>query len=160
MRIGFTGTRVGMTIEQKWTFISEMTSLMRETQDEPIEFHHGDCVGADEEAHRIIGDLAMIVKGKWVTKIFVHPPLEVKYRAYCRGDRVYPSKEYPDRDMDIVTAGQDLLIAAPASIHETIRSGTWATIRMAREVKRKTLIIRPTGLIACEGWDDGEGRGV
>jgi hypothetical protein len=48
MKIGFTGTRKGMSQHQKEQFVLKMFEL------DPSEFRHGDCEGADAEAHDII----------------------------------------------------------------------------------------------------------
>jgi len=50
------------------------------------------------------------------------------------------------RNRDIVDEC-DLLVACPGSDHEELRSGTWACIRYARKVKRKTIIIWPDGTL-------------
>ena len=44
MKISFTGTRKGMTENQKRLFLACLD------RDEVEEFNHGDCIGADEDA--------------------------------------------------------------------------------------------------------------
>jgi len=111
--------------------------LERLFEDLPIvEFHHGDCRGADEEAHDIAKAFAL--------SIVVHPPEDPKARAFCVGDEVRPPRPYLKRNADIVAAA-DVLIAAPASLHEVLRSGTWATVREARRRGKRVYIIGPEG---------------
>lgn len=53
MRIGFTGTQNGMTKAQKsqlWNSVTDLTPSSIGGH----EFRHGDCVGADEQAHLIV----------------------------------------------------------------------------------------------------------
>ncbi len=125
--IGFTGTRRGMTAKQK----TELWKLLH-TYDE---FHHGDCVGADTEAHDIACEVGVYV--------VVHPPIATKYRAYRCGhgsDRM--PKSYMERNLDIVT-DCDYLVAAPQTMTETQRSGTWATVRMARRMGKQVIVLEP-----------------
>lgn len=134
MRLGFTGTRNGMTDDQIVTFTSVVGRL------NPREFHHGDCIGADSNAHAIV---------KHVTptcKIHLHPPIKDKTRAFCEGYTIaYEPKEYIERDHDIVDA-VDTLVAIPKGFEEEQRSGTWATVRYARKKSTvRVIIIWPDG---------------
>lgn len=136
MKIGFTGTQKGMSKDQKRALIFFISSPGIE------EFHHGDCNGADEQAHNI-------VKGTDI-KIHVHPPKNPKKRSFCRDYSViYEKKEYLDRNHSIVDM-TDILLAMPSGKEEEIRSGTWATIRYARKVGKKCLIIFPDGSMKGE----------
>src|ERR1700730_19108648 len=64
---GFTGTRQGMTAEQK--------SALRNFLDGGVgEFHHGDCIGADSEAHDIADECGY--------GIILHPPTNYSERAW------------------------------------------------------------------------------
>ena len=128
MIIGFTGTRKGMTSHQMIVL-----SGILQTGDE---FHHGDCVGADAEAH----DIARC-EG---CRIVIHPPDNDKYRAFCIGTREELEKPYLERNHDIVDAC-DLLVATPDG-PEAQRSGTWATIRYAREVGKEVKILERSAI--------------
>jgi hypothetical protein len=44
----------------------------------------------------------------------------------------------------------EVLLAVPFEDAEVLRSGTWATVRYARRVRRTTVIIRPSGVIVVE----------
>lgn len=74
------------------------------------EFHHGNAEGADKEADRI-------------TRLFKVRPTIKKHPA---------GRDPLKRDRKIV-AIVDVLIAAPKTDKEVLRSGTWATIRYARK---------------------------
>ena len=52
MRIGITGTRKGLSLWQKSVLRSELTRLSRQAG-QPLQLHHGDCVGVDAQAHAI-----------------------------------------------------------------------------------------------------------
>lgn len=54
----------------------------------------------------------------------------------------YPVKPPLKRNYDIVDAC-DILLAAPRTLTEELRSGTWATIRYARKTGKKYLILAP-----------------
>jgi hypothetical protein len=137
LRMGFTGTRSGMTRPQReslyWTLLGVRAVLAG--------FHHGDCVGSDAQAH----DVAMGL-GLWVA---VHPPSATTYRAYCTGHMEMPPAPYIERDRAIVNATNGL-IATPVGFGEERRSGTWATVRYARKMLRPVFIIWPDGTKTIE----------
>jgi len=135
MKIGFTGTQIGMTPNQ----FGELARLIAiGVTDNPCEFHHGDCIGADAEAHSIADAFGC--------RIVIHPPTNTSKEAFCKvdseWDTVLPPKPYLDRNHDIVDAC-DVLLAAPKSIEEELRSGTWATVRYARKKNIPVIILEP-----------------
>jgi hypothetical protein len=138
MKVGFTGTQEGMTKEQKEVFITLFEGLKAE------EFHHGDCIGADEQVHEIVRKLFPEVK------IHVHPPDKAIKRANCKGyHRIYAKKSYLVRNYDIVDM-TEILIATPKTAEEELRSGTWAAVRYGKKQKlNETIvyIITPNGKV-------------
>lgn len=136
IKIGFSGTRHGMP-ELQWWGVRKLLSNYRYLD---IEFHHGDCVGADAQAHDMaVEDHAVIV---------IHPPINPVMRAYRKSDRLMPMKRYIERNRAIVSEC-DVLIAAPRSETED-NSGTWSTIRFARLMKKKIWIVSPKGAVRGE----------
>lgn len=139
MIIGFTGTHIRITAEQK----DELCRILDKCK--PTELHHGDCICADEYVH----DVALLLDG---CKIIVHPPVNKKaVFVYPANERVttLPDKPYLVRNHDIVDSC-DLLIALPWEMKEQLRSGVWATIRYARKTGKKFLIINPLGDVSDE----------
>jgi hypothetical protein len=129
--IGFTGTRHGMTMKQR--FLVEDILHQRF----PTAVHLGDCHGADAQAYYICVMLGLRTIG--------HPPIEAKARALLLYNKELPAKEYKERNKDIVDACE-LLLAAPHGFTEQFRgSGTWHTIRYARKMKKPYIIIWPDG---------------
>lgn len=133
--IGFTGTQRGMTTAQRQT-----VELLLRMPDVPhlTRFHHGDCVGADAEAHRIARMVGLY--------IVVHPPEIAAARAYCAADELWDERPYHVRNRDIVNSCT-VLVATPATRQEILRSGTWATIRFARKRGKRIFVIEPSGRI-------------
>lgn len=132
MKIGFTGTREGMTIDQArklWLFLS---------RNNPSEFHHGDCIGADEAAHYIAKSLGAYVIG--------HPPANPKKRAYCECDELRPEQPFLVRNKEIVNESE-VMAACPKSDVNEHWSGTWQTIRYAAKLGTPTEIIYPALLV-------------
>jgi hypothetical protein len=134
MKIGFTGSQSGLRNHQ----IRELRYLIRLYEQDRKEFHHGDCIGADELA------AFMFWHEDW--PLICHPPNNPYKRAFMN-ERVphllvHETLSYLARNHAIVNSC-DLLIACPKTMHEVLRSGTWATIRYARKVGKKVLIIYP-----------------
>jgi len=139
MKIGFTGTRHGITPTQH----SRLAAFLQSSA--PIEeAHHGSCVGADEDFHNII------VSNHPGTLIYIHPPSNRAYRADLTGDYMHPPLAYIARNHNIVDA-TDLLVVCPSDV-ESLRSGTWATVRYARGVKRPHILIWPDGNIVSKDY--------
>jgi len=144
MKIGFTGTKNGMTHKQELTVISILEKFVDKycpTSDRICEGHHGQCVGSDytfgENAHHL------------GFTIILHPPINKSFTADCIYDMKRPPRPYLVRNHDIVDE-TSILIATPKEINEQLRSGTWATIRYARKLKRPILIVYPDGNVSRE----------
>lgn len=129
MKVGFTGTREGMTDEQWWKFVLMLVFP-------PREFHHGDCVGSDFQAAKLAH-----MFGVWTVS---HPPVIRRLRAFHASDEERLPKTYVARDHDIVDE-TDCLIATPRVAHEEMHSGTWLTVRYARERGKRVYLILPNG---------------
>jgi len=128
MRIGFAGTRHGMTERQKIAVRDLLASYAGAI------LHHGDAVGADAEAH----DIALALG----CAIVIHPPAIETQRAFKTAVEIRAAKPYLVRNKDIVRETA-LLIAAPAEPIEQLRSGTWSTVRYARRIRRQVHLLIP-----------------
>lgn len=142
MKIGFSGTREGMTDEQKKWVRNILVRLM-ENYSEKVQAHHGQCIGADAEFNEIVKQVKPDV---WRV---AHPGWSIGARAKCEVEERRPSKDFIDRNHDIVNE-TDMLIAAPFEPTEQLRSGTWATIRYARKHGRICVVVLPDGKIEGE----------
>lgn len=128
--IAFTGTQRGMTTPQLSKFFDVLAGLL------PDWFHHGDCIGADAQAHDAVRRTA--------TLIHVHPCTLHGKRAWRIGDAM--SIPLPPLDRNRVMVDESVtLIATPGQMVEELRSGTWATIRYARKQRKPVHIIWPDG---------------
>ncbi len=133
--IGFTGSRTGMS---DWQAL-----LLEKFLHAGDEFHHGDCIGADSEAHGIAYRIGC--------QIVIHPPSDPSRRAFCGSWPKDPridvllERPYIERNHEIVDICE-VLLAAPATDMEKARSqkrsGTWATIRYARSIERPVTVLK------------------
>lgn len=131
MIVGFTGTRKGMTSAQEATF----SELLRRS--EASMFVHGDCIGADADAHRIARELGVPVRLR---------PCNIKsQRAFCKGAIEEFPAEPPLIRNRLIVADSNCLFACPSGFEEELRSGTWATIRSAKKSGKALVIIWPDG---------------
>ena len=133
VKIGFTGTRDGASYEAHNTLRTVVQAL------KPLELHHGDCIGADSEAHSI-------ARRSVETTIVIHPPDVDDLRAYRAGDVLKDPLPYLERNHHIVD-DTNVLIAVPKTSVEIPRSGTWATVRYAIKQSKPVMVIKPTGEI-------------
>jgi hypothetical protein len=148
MILSFSGSQDGISPQQyDWANMTMRRIGM-------MELHHGGCVGADEEAHRIALDYfdgyVTEPDGLQVETITVHPASDVnprKVSQLCLKPhplvRVLAAKPALKRNRDIVNPA-DLLLATPSG-YEKLRSGTWATIRYAIKMRVPVLICYPNG---------------
>lgn len=127
MIVGVTGSRTERTPEQMIWFCKKLYHLGATV------LHHGDCRGADEQAHDCAIGLGLTV--------VIHPPIKEIHRAFCYDKTakslqgsvtVLEPKDYLLRNRDLVDASEYLL-ALPEG-PETQRSGTWSTIRYAQSI--------------------------
>lgn len=128
MKAGFTGSRKGMTLQQK----AKVKELFKSI--DISELHHGDCIGADEEIH-----------GMFIWKKVGHPPTVRGLRAFKLFDEWRPEKPYLERNRNIVDETEILIATPNGTEKECGRSGTWSTIRYAKKQQKKIYIILPTG---------------
>ena len=142
-RVGMTGTRDGMTDNQKDLF-DMYCEFIYDINDKEHRFcflHHGDCIGADAEADAIAYRNGF--------KIWAHPPSKTALRAFVEviNRRALSSdpKGYFERNRDIVNMSE-LMFGFPKTEFET-RGGTWYTINYAKDKKKPLVIIYPSGII-------------
>lgn len=147
--VGFTGTRRPLTPTQVETLADLFIELRFTT------LHHGDCVGADEIAHRLAEELLH-------ARVEVHPPVDNRHRARClpRWGVVHEPLPYLDRD-DVIVDVSPVLVAAPKEFTELPvggprrGSGTWYTIRRARRLLRPLALVWLNGVVTYERWPGG-----
>jgi hypothetical protein len=105
------------------------------------EFHMGLCIGADIQAATIARELGYRIVG--------HPPTNQRKMGKFQCDEFRIPAEYLVRNRAIVL-DTEVLVATPKEATESLRSGTWATVRYARTQKRNILIILPDGVLRAE----------
>lgn len=138
IHVGFTGTHYGMREIQKQKFYK----LIKEFE-VGFHFHHGDCIGSDEQAHDFVN---LYTK----SSIIIHPPKNPKKRAFCKDYfELREEDDYIKRNHKMIDECS-VLIATPAQNEEILRSGTWSTIRYARKKKIDIYIIFPNGSLKTE----------
>lgn len=139
IEIGFTGTRQGMTIPQHTSVVQIMLNQYKRKHHygEDYTWHHGICVGSDEQLHNLALIFGFYIHG--------HPPKNDSLEADCTGfTDVSLPEAYLIRNHAIVDSCY-LLVATPKEQKEIQRSGTWATIRYARTQSKNVIVINPLG---------------
>lgn len=134
-KIGFTGTQEGMSDTQKSNFMAALLVFESMHGARNLEFHQGQCIGADHDALLLVKTR----EGIWTVS---HPPLDIRKAHDLECDEVRPSYTYLERNHNIVDS-VNVLLAAPRSWKEELRSGTWSTVRYARKINRPYQVIWP-----------------
>jgi hypothetical protein len=81
VKIGFTGSRLGMTPQQK-----DVITRLEVFTTKVLETHHGDCLGSDADFHHFIREIDPRIR------IVIDPGFHARYpddttlRAFCDGD--------------------------------------------------------------------------
>lgn len=144
MKVGFTGTRAGMSGAQKATVRRLLAEWL------PKEVHHGDCVGADDEFADLCAELVPL------PRIVAHPGTSATGGSLFRACNphsveVRPVRNYYARNRNIVgelhDAG-DLLIATPQYGGRRKTGGTWYTVDYAYGAGKRVIIVWPDGSTA------------
>lgn len=136
IKLGFTGTQDGMDLDQVTALAGIFLSLLKLKV--PLELHHGCCVGADEQAHKILKGMAQR-HDRLKDVVIIGYPSNIKDKqseVMSDCDLLYAEHDPLVRNKMIVN-DIEYLIAAPKQVQETTRSGTWSTVRYARRVALK-----------------------
>jgi hypothetical protein len=141
-KIGVTGTRIGMSEDQKVALL--LFDLENDFTGNDLELHHGDCFGVDIAMASMFKSFGL--------KTILHPPLNNQYRAFHESDEVREAKDYLVRNKDIVNEC-DVLLVFPKEMEEVQRSGTWSTYRYAKKKNKPIVLILPDGSIKEENYD-------
>lgn len=134
LRVGFTGTRDGMTVAQRKKVGAWLERLIKMYPG--AEFHHGCCTGADHEAHQMALVLGYKIHGY---------PSTAKTRAEipeAEFDVLHEPEPPLVRDDKMVDA-TTFLIAAPKTREKQPFSGTWHTIGYAAKNGKTTITVYP-----------------
>lgn len=142
MKLGFTGTRDGLSQHQQdW-----LSNVFDRLQIDVL--HHGACVGADLAAHLLAAEHDI--------PIVVHPPVKTKFLALqcmqnIRGVTILPAAPYLVRDRAIVGACEGLIgmpkNTEPTGLDISGIGGTWYTIKFAERMNIPAVICYPDGTV-------------
>ncbi len=137
MKVGITGTREGMTPEQKAAFGRLFTELR------PTVFGHGDCVGVDDEAARLVDECDVAI----AVHVICYPPVDETHRAFnpCYDEMRAPRTHFA-RNRDIVDEC-DVLIVVPLQNERQDRGGTWYTHDYAVKKGKPLYVLWPDGRV-------------
>ncbi len=130
--IGFTGSRLGMTLEQRIIFTKILARCRSKTKENWL--HHGLCVGSDKEAHE-----TGILLG---FKIHGHPPLDETYMVSVPCNKLDSPFSFSGRNQRIAVATR-IMIATP----RTGSVGTYNAIAHAERLKKPRIIIHAAGVV-------------
>lgn len=100
----------------------------------PTHAIHGDAIHRDAQFHDIVRELLPN------TTISIYPANIAGKRAFKKGDYIFEPRPPIERNHTMVDKSL-VVLACPLSRVEIVRSGTWATIRYARECGKRVVFI-------------------
>jgi hypothetical protein len=139
--VGITGTREGMTLEQKESLFDffALGTLLK--------LHHGCCVGVDEEAHWLAYGFDIPCVGHRPA----NPAFEMPVADGALGfEELREPKSYLARNRDIVEESEYLIVIPKESERKPKNSrgsGTWYTYWYACQLEKPRVVIWPNGLV-------------
>jgi hypothetical protein len=108
----------------------------------PTLLAHGACRGADDEADGLAAEMGIhrvAYPSTASTRVYDN---YLQARVGSQITIVLPPQPPLVRDKIIVDIAE-ILIAAPKSMTEILRSGTWTTVRYARRQKKQIIMLWP-----------------
>lgn len=132
MKIGFTGTRSGMSSKQVREVVDKIIEIGTLNIKKVI---HGGCIGADMDFHAMFTSKKIEVYPGHSSKNIKDKSLQGEF-----GDAniIHESQTHFKRNRDIVD-NCDILFATP--YNNIQRGGTWYTINYARKIGKEVIIF-------------------
>jgi hypothetical protein len=137
MKIGITGTRSGMSPEQKIQFIKLIDKL------KPTSFIDGCCIGVDEETYLIVKEMGIQTIGRPGYSALTQENIN-EFRSVYQRDIMHMAQTHFARNRDIVKES-DIMIAIPYELNG--KGGTNYTIDYSIKMKKPLYIILRNGEI-------------
>ena len=140
MDVGFTGTQDGMTEAQRKSLRQVLKELHSGELGED-EFHYGACIGADTQAVLEAIDVGYVV--------IAYPASDVasSKQGLIPEQAIVVAAQPALKRNPLIVANSDILIATPKYMSESLRSGTWTTVRHARKQSKPIIYIWPNGRV-------------
>lgn len=143
MKIGFSGTRQGMTNDQV-LHVHMLLGDLRYAGASQVT--HGMCQGADQQFHDMAKALGYFTIG--VPGVMDDGQPYMRAKVEC--DMVMPEKPFLIRNLQIVREA-DLMLVTPKEMGERFKgSGVWASIRYTRKAGKPLVILYPDGTSTVE----------
>lgn len=133
--LGVTGTRNGMTKQQKIVLETFIEKLLFEKEYTERIIHHGQCVGVDVQ-------VASLLKNKYNFKVISHPPINKSLLGISQNDEENTPKNYFSRNRDIVHDCDILLVIPKEKIHQRF-GGTWYTHDYCLSQNKPLFLVLP-----------------
>jgi len=121
------------------TQMLEVSQALESLYTPGAEFHHGDCVGVDEEAAALAQHIGY--------RVVAHPGPDGELRAHHPSDEVREPDTHFRRNRTIVNT-TDLVLVVPWQDQHQTQGGTWYTHDYAIKVGRPVWVFYPRGTSA------------